>query len=193
MDAPFATTPPARVGALAAVAAGLLWTVKAGGILAFGAMPFDGELLVAGQLALAVALVALAFALRLRTPHARVGLGAAAVAFLLSLVNLASEVLARVAGVAPLAMTYVGGALALLVALVALGIATRETMPPSPWRVVPLALGLGVVPAVILGGFLAEIDERLLEVPILALAVGFLALAGTLRAAGDTAARAPAA
>lgn len=179
--------PPARLGALAAVAAGLCWVAKASAILAFGATRLDGALLVLGQLFLAVALVALAIVLGLRGADARLGLAASAVAFVLSLVNLGLELAAAttLALAEGAALTYAGAALALLVALVALGIVARREMRGSPWANAPLALGLSFIPLLALGGALALVHPRLLEVPVLMLGFGFLALAGTLRAAAD--------
>lgn len=140
-----------------------------------------------GQLFLAVALVALAIALGPRGAHARLGFAASAVAFALSLLNLGLELLAatQLAQLQGAALSYAGAALALLVALVALGIAARREMPASPWALAPLALGLSLIPLLVIGGALARVHPRLLELPVLVLGFGFLALAGTLRAAAD--------
>lgn len=135
-----------------------------------------------GQLFLAVALVALAIALGLASRHARVGLVAAVLAFAFSLLNVGRHALH--AGDPPeTALSVISHSFATigtLVALVALGIVARDRVRAAPWRWVPLALGLGFIPLLMLGGALSTLHPRLLEVSILLLGLGNLALAGTL-------------
>lgn len=91
------------------------------------------------------------------------------------------------AGVAPDAVVGVGIAaatLATVLGLIFLGLAARDAQHlPPPLRWLPLALGVATPLAVtVVGGLLEAIHERLLEVPLLALALGWVVL-GTLVAA----------
>ena len=61
------------------------------------------------------------------------------------------------------------------------GSVARYGLWPGKWRYLPLALGLSVVPVVIIGGVLeTAFGERYLEVPLLAHALGWLFLAYAL-------------
>jgi hypothetical protein len=59
--------------------------------------------------------------------------------------------------------------------LLGLGWAARQILTP-PLKNLPLALGLFIPFSLIIGGILEEMNERLLEVPLLLLALGWIAL-----------------
>jgi len=83
------------------------------------------------------------------------------------LVTLVSEIVESVPGPAIAAAT-----LALIAALVLIGVASRtgpETVR-GPGRVA-LVIGLSTLPALLVGGLLAAANERLLELPLLVLAL----------------------
>jgi len=63
------------------------------------------------------------------------------------------------------------------VALIALGIAVRRTraLPPG-YASLPLAMGLGAVPLLIIGAALESVSERLFELPIALLGLGWIGL-----------------
>ena len=68
-----------------------------------------------------------------------------------------------------------GAFLANLAALIFLGIATRRTAAlPAPWRSLPLAIGVLTFPLLVVGGVLESISGRLLEVPLLVIAVAWI-------------------
>lgn len=98
------------------------------------------------------------------------------------------------AAVAPEAVVGVGIAattLATVSGLILLGLAARDAQLPPPLRWLPLALGVATPPAVtVVGGLLAAVNERLLEIPLLALALGWVVL-GTVVAAELRLARRP--
>ena len=73
--------------------------------------------------------------------------------------------------------------LALVIASVALLIGLLTLERHGRWPA-PLAwyIGLAMVPALIVGGMLSEIDERLLEVPLVCLGAGWMSVGwGVLR------------
>jgi hypothetical protein len=78
--------------------------------------------------------------------------------------------------------------LAVLAALILLGVPTRRRAAlPGVARVLPLTLGVATFPLLAVGGALEVIDERLLEVPFLLLAAGWIWLGAALwRAAAVT-------
>jgi peptidoglycan/LPS O-acetylase OafA/YrhL len=77
----------------------------------------------------------------------------------------------------PLAATIPLTALSILAGLVLLGVAVRQADAlPGRWRSLPLAMGAGAVPLVMIGGILEKLNERLLEIPIVALGLAWMAL-----------------
>ena len=67
--------------------------------------------------------------------------------------------------------------LPLLTLLVLGGSVARHRLWPGKWRYAPLALGLSVVPVIIIGGVLETMfGERYLEIPLLAHAIGWVFL-----------------
>ena len=71
-------------------------------------------------------------------------------------------------------------ALATVVGLVLLGMAAKRAhLFAGRWRSFALVLGLCIVPALtVVGGALESLHERLLEVPLVAIAFGWIALGG---------------
>lgn len=81
------------------------------------------------------------------------------------------------AGVVP-GVAIAGSALGTVVGLVLLGLVTRRTdVFPPPWSRLPLLLGVATpVLLMVVGGMLSEIDERLLEVPLVLVAIAWVKL-----------------
>lgn len=62
-------------------------------------------------------------------------------------------------------------------ALIVLGAVVRRAGAlPSPYTSLPWAMGLGAIPLLIVGGALAAVSERLLEIPIALLGLGWIAV-----------------
>jgi hypothetical protein len=165
-----------RWAGLATALGGLLWAAKGSAILLTGDQP---EYL--------FELAPLFFALGLLALHARLEGGGGNAARLggalawsgLALV-LASAALYLATGEEegfPIGITIPLAALSILAALVLLGIAVRRTEAlPGRWRSLPLAMGAGVIPLMIVGGILEMLDERLLEIPIVLVGLAWSAL-----------------
>ncbi|MFC5730824.1 MULTISPECIES: hypothetical protein [Nocardioides] len=161
-----------RWAGVAAVAGGVCWVVKGGVILLTGKEP---PVVFAVSFALLpVALVGLYAAAAPRGDRlAKPGLALAATAGVAAVVaglgswlgpNAWSPRQDTVTILTPFIALAGFGTLA---ALILLGIAVRRTSAlPHHWRTFPLVIGIGFVPLMILGGILENIDERLLEVPI---------------------------
>jgi hypothetical protein len=63
------------------------------------------------------------------------------------------------------------------VGLVLLGIATlRVKAMPAPWSALPLVMGAGAVPLMLVGGILELVSERLVELPIVLLGLAWVLL-----------------
>ncbi len=80
-------------------------------------------------------------------------------------------------------------ALATVVSLLLLGAACRRSHGlPAPWARLPWVMGVAIVPSVtVIGGVLAAIHERLLELPIVAYGVAWVILGyAMLATAGHT-------
>jgi hypothetical protein len=153
----------ARLGGVAAFLGGLAWVLKGGVILAGGAQPpllFEAAPALFGWGLMSVAHCTM-------RPGGRRGfaLALSAVATVAGLAALASDLVGEVAGEA-LAISSV----ALLIGLLSL---ERHRRWPAP---LAWCIGLAMLPALILGGLLAEIDERLLELPLVCLGVGWMAV-----------------
>ena len=168
---------PALGGALgwAAIAGGAMWAVKALAVLATGEQPpllFELPLLL-----LPVGLLGL-YA-RLDGAGGRAGRNGA----VLATVALVSGVVAAVIfvadphadGFAP-GLAIAGSALGTVAGLVVLGVATRRAhLFGERFRSLPLWLGIATPPLMMfIGGVLAAIHERLLEVPLVIVAVGWM-------------------
>ena len=172
----------ARWGGLAAMLGGVLWVFKGGAIILTGEQPpvvFEAALPL--------------FAAGLVGLHARLGgrggrLGRTGL--LLAYAALASALVALVgltsgpAGWVPneesvtlLTPFIVLAAFGPFVGLVLLGIVTlRVKAMPAPWSALPLMMGAGAVPLMLVGGILELVNERLFELPIVLLGFAWVLL-----------------
>lgn len=174
----------------AAVAGGAMWAVKGVAILVTGDQP---PLLFEAPLAL--------LPLGLLGLHARlVGHGGR-----LPAAGRVVAVVALVAGMAALGMFAVdqdadgvgagvaiaGSTLGTVVGLVLLGVAVRRTgLFPPPWHRLPLTLGIATPLLLsVVGGILASVDERLLEVPLIVVAAAWVRLGLLIADASSTVSR----
>ncbi len=163
-------------GGLSAVAAGALWGVKSLNILLTGDQPPLIFELAPPLFGLAVA--ALAFDRR-HESRARRALVLGCVAVVAGSAAVLSDLAGALWGPAiALAM------IAVLVGLILLGSASgRSPIGSVEW--VALAIGLVTVPALLVGGALSLIDERLLEVPLVLLAGMWIWLGGLMLRPAD--------
>jgi len=150
-----------RLGGAAALLGGLAWTVKGLVILVGGDQPpllFETAPVMFGAGLLSVAYSTMPPS---RRRNAAIGLGVASA--LAGLAALVSELVGEVAGVA-----LATSSLTLMAGLLTL---TRRGTWPAPlaWWV-----GLAMLPALVVGGMLSELDERLLEIPLICLGLAWL-------------------
>ncbi len=90
----------------------------------------------------------------------------------------------------PLSGVLLATAACLVIALVLLGVASRKSSRLR-WSALPFWMGVLVAPSFVLGGALAEINERLLEIPLVVFAIGWLALGYSMwQSVGQISARA---
>ena len=172
----------ARWGGLAAMLGGVMWVFKSGAIMLTGEQPpvvFEAALPL--------------FAAGLVGLHARLGgrggrLGKTGL--LLANAALASALVALVgltlvpAGWVPnedsvtlLTPFIVLAGFGPFVGLVLLGIVTlRVKAMPAPWSALPLVMGAGAVPLMLVGGILELVNERLFELPIVLLGFAWVLL-----------------
>lgn len=160
-----------RLGGIAAVAGGLAWIVKGGMILAVGVQPPLLFELAPGLFAFGL----LAVSLRLESRGMMRQAGAVLAAFAL--------VAGAVGLVAPaddgdFSPALLVSSLALIAGLTLLGVAARREslFGPGAASSLPLYLGLGTIPAVMVGGGLEAIHERLLEIPVVLLGALWVSL-----------------
>jgi len=86
-------------------------------------------------------------------------------------------------------LTFIGFA-ATFLALLLIGVATWKEQALQPrWHLFPVALFVSFVPIMIAGGILEFIHERLLEIPLLILGVGWVILGYAIIARGAHTAR----
>lgn len=163
--------PAVRLCGVAALLGGLAWTVKGLVILAGGDQPpllFEIAPMLFGFGLLGLAYSAL--------PSRRAPLGFGVLSVLAGLAALVSDLVGEVAGVA-LAISSV----ALLIGLLTLPRHGRWPAPLAWW------IGVGMVPALVVGGILSEIDERLLEIPLVCLGLAWMVVGwALLRTPGHT-------
>lgn len=156
------------VGGIAAVAAGLCWTVKAVAILATGRQP--ALLFELAPLLMALAILVLGRQVPPGKPRAICAVVATA-ALLAGVAVLAGQVMPL--PTTPYGIAMAGANLLILVGLVTAGLSLRRRMGAH----LPLLLGLFTFPALVIGGLAAElIGERALEVPLVALGLAWIAL-----------------
>jgi hypothetical protein len=154
------------LGGLAAMVGGLMWVVKGGSILLTSEQP--PVLFEAAMPLFAVGLLGLDARLGgRRGPLGKVGV-------LVAYAALASAVVALVTPLTPLMAAAGFGP---FLSLVLLGSDTLQARVfPSPWSVLPLAMGLGAPLLIVAGGILALINERLLEIPIVLVGLAWMLL-----------------
>lgn len=171
-----------RIGGLAAIVGGLLWVVKGGSILLTGQQPpvvFEAALPL--------------FALGLLGLHARLEgrggpLGKAGI-----LVAYAALAAAALVLVTPLPPLYAVAGFGPFLGLVLLGSVTLQARIFSPpWSALPLAMGLGGPLSILVGGGLALMSERLLEIPIVLVGLAWMLLGYSVLAVEGPTVQAPA-
>lgn len=164
---------PQTAGGAAALG-GVCWMVKAGAILVAGDQP--PVLFEIGPLLFALGVIGLAQ--MLPVPRSRLGLGAQILATGAGLATLGSLVMTKGGTTASSEddfspLTFFGF-IASILALLLVGIATRRQRALiSPWHLLPLALSISFIPLIVIGGVLESINERLLELPLLILGLGW--------------------
>lgn len=168
-----------RIGAVAAVLGGLGWILKGGTIMTGG--PSWLEFGLAGVVLFPVALIGLGQHVSLRRPsYSNIPVWLAYAAFVLLFVAAGAGIFADSSGQPPLIsqLALLGGALSILGALVALGRRVWQAkIFRSPWRGLPLALGLAAIPLMLVSGLLANlVDERYFEIGIVVMGAGWTAL-----------------
>ncbi len=171
-----------RCAAGAAVIGGAAWTVKAGVTLATGDEP---------AFAFAVGSALFPFALlglwsivrRVDGRAARIGgvlAAAAAVSVVLATLVRAvggSAVEGSEDEVTVLTPFAAIAGLGTFAALLALGVAVRRARAlAAGWAFLPWAMGVAAIPLLVIGGALETVNERLLELPIALLGLGWIAL-----------------
>ena len=175
-----------RCAAVAAVIGGAGWTVKAGVTLATGDEP--ALAFAVGSALFPLALLGLWSIVRsVDGRAARIGglLAAAAV------VSVVLGLLVRAVGgsavegsedeVTVLTPFMAIAGLGTFAALLALGVAVRRAGALAPgYASLPLAMGLAGIPLLMIGGALETVSERLLELPIALLGLGWIALGTAL-------------
>jgi len=150
-----------RLGGLAALLGGLAWTLKGIVILLGGDQP--PLLFEAAPVLFGVGLLGVSHS-TMHPSRRRVSvLGFAALSSMAGLAALTSDLVGEVWGAA-LAVSSLG----LLVGLL--------TLPRRGPRPAPLGwwMGLAMVPAIVVGGALSEIEERLLEIPLTCLGLAWM-------------------
>ena len=179
------TDPPLVVMRLAAGAAligGTAWTLKAGVVLVTNDEP---------PVAFALGLVLFPFALLglwslLGGAGKRAGQAGGVLAGVAAVCGVLALVVRAVGGEAvepsedevTLLTPFIAGAgIGTVLALIALGVAVRRTRSLAPgFASLPLVMGLAVFPLLAVGGALESVSERLLEVPIVLLGLGWVGL-----------------
>lgn len=181
----------ARAGALAAIIGGLAWVVKAAAILVTGDQP--PVVFALGPPLFAVALIGLHARLegrggRLASAGRELAYLAIAASFVLLLARaFAADLLpAGEDDFTPLSPVIAATGLSTLAGLILLGLATRRTevMPPG-WRSLPLAMGVLIVPGMMVAGIVSELSERLLEIPLVLFGLGWVLLGFAIWPPGD--------
>ena len=160
------------IPAIAASIGGLSWIIKASIILATGNQP---------PLLWEVAPIFFAIALYGLLAYAVHPMGSL---LIVAKAGIALVIAAGVGGVALGADPLEGFALlGVLILLVGLGVPLmRRRLWDGTWRFLPVALGLGFIPAIAIGGLLeAAFGERYLEIPLIAVGGGWVLLGYRLR------------
>lgn len=150
-----------RLGHVAALLGGLAWTVKGVVILGGGNQP--PLLFELGPALFGIGLLSVAYSTMPRSRRLTAALGLGVVAAVAGLAALLSDLVGELAGAA-LAISSV----ALLTGLLMLLRSGRWPAALAWW------IGVAMVPALLVGGVLSGIDERLLEIPIVCLGIAWI-------------------
>jgi hypothetical protein len=170
-----------RLGGLAAMVGGLMWVIKGRTILLTGQQPpvvFEAAMIL--------------FAVGLLGLHARLdgrggSLGKARV-----LVTYAALASAAIVLMAPLSPFFAVAGFGTFLGLVLLGSAALQARVfPPPWSALPLVMGLGSPLLILVGGGLAPISERLLEIPIVMVGLAWMLLGYSVLAVKGVTVQAP--
>ncbi len=173
-----------RVGAGAALFGGCLWIAKGGAILVTGHQP--PLMFEAAAFAFPVALRGLDALLRRREPAPpRAARTAATVALVVGVALVALFAVVDDPPDVVISLAAVTMGLATVTSLLLLGSACRRSGGlPAPWARLPWIMGLALVPSMtVVGGLLAAIHERLLELPIVAYGIAWVLLGYAMLAA----------
>jgi len=157
----------AGMGGVAALLGGLAWTLKGLVILAGGHQP--PLLFEAAPALFGVGLLSIAYSVMVPSRRRTAALWLAAAASIAGLAALVSDLVGDVAGEA-LAIS----SLALLFGLLMLA-RSRPWPARLAWWI-----GVAMVPALVVGGMLSEIDERLLEIPLVFLGMAWMAVGAAM-------------
>lgn len=170
-----------RVTGIAAMLGGVAWLIKAGAILVTGEQP-DYFFEVA-PIFFYVGLIGLYLHLAGRGGVvARIGGIAAALGVVAGLIRAVISLAGSTdAGEEDFDVLLLGSFLLMIVSLILVGIGYRRggrdllTRPSLPF-----ILGLATVPLIMVGGALEAVNERLLEIPLLVIAAGWIAVGADL-------------
>lgn len=180
-----------RCAAVAGAVGGVAWTVKATVTLVTGDEPPD-------MFAIGFALFPFALLGLWSLVHTAEGRAPAVGGILASAaaVSVVMAALVRAVGgaavepsddeVAMLTPFIVIGGFGAFAALLALGLAARRARAlTAPYVSLPWTMGLAVIPLLIVGGALETVDERLLELPMALLGLGWIALDAAIWSAAE--------
>ena len=151
----------APIGGVAALLGGLAWFAKGVVILGGGDQP--PLLFEVAPVLFGIGLVSLAHAVMPPSRRRTAAMVLAGIVIIAGLVAAVTEAVGEVAGAA-----IATASLALVAGLITLDRHRRWPTPLAWW------IGVAMVPAVIVGGMLSEIDERLLEIPLVGLGVAWM-------------------
>ena len=160
------------IGGSAAVVGGLLWIIKGGVILFAGTQP--PYLFEIAPFFLGLALIGIHASLANKQAKlARLGLILGYVALPMAAANVFIEAVS--------ADVYIPADGAVFGALILIGLALIRTRDNRHrWQRWPLSLGIAFVPMLIVGAMLESINERYLEIPLIAVGVGWMYLGFTV-------------